>query len=211
MTLGERLTCLRKQKNLSQEEVANQLNVSRQTVSKWELDQSLPDFDKIMPICNLYEISSEELLTGTKNTKEETIIEETESEKRKQRKRASGIVTSVLSFFMAIVWIMTSIAAFKIHPVVGAGIFLLICGISTCMIIYTQMVYKRATTPKERKQNKLYKMIHEIASITTLIIYLVISFITHAWHITWIVWIIFALFMKIVKLILSLRGEEIDE
>ena len=66
MTLGERLTCLRKQKNLSQEEVANQLNVSRQTVSKWELDQSLPDFDKIMPICNLYEISSEELLTGTK-------------------------------------------------------------------------------------------------------------------------------------------------
>ena len=209
MTLGERLTCLRKQKNLSQEEVANQLNVSRQTVSKWELDQSLPDFDKIMPICNLYEISSEELLTGIQSQREEVM--DTDNEKKKQVKRARGLVTSILLYFVAVVWIMTSIAAFKIHPVVGAGIFLLICGIGTCMIIYTQMVYKKATTPKERKQNKLYKMIHEIASSVTLIIYLLVSFITHAWNITWIIWIVFALFMKVVKLVLSLRGEEIDE
>ncbi len=209
MTLGERLTCLRKQKNLSQEEVANQLNVSRQTVSKWELDQSLPDFDKIMPICNLYEISSEELLTGIQNKSE--VVEDTEIEKRKQVRRATGLVTSIFCYFIAIVWIMTSVAAFKIHPVIGAGIFLLICGIATCTIIYTQIVYKKALTPKEKKQNKLYKMIDDIASVTTLIIYLVISFVTHAWHITWIIWIVLALFMKIVKLILSLRGEEIDE
>ena len=58
MTLGERLTELRKKKNLSQEEVAEKLNVTRQTVSKWELDQSTPDFDKIVPICKLYNISS---------------------------------------------------------------------------------------------------------------------------------------------------------
>ena len=66
MSLGERLIELRKEKHLSQEEVADRLNVTRQTVSKWELDQSTPDFDKILPICELYGISTEELIEGTK-------------------------------------------------------------------------------------------------------------------------------------------------
>ena len=49
--LGEKLLELRKAKNLSQEEVAEKLNVTRQTVSKWETNQSTPDFDKIVPLC----------------------------------------------------------------------------------------------------------------------------------------------------------------
>ena len=47
MSLGQRLIELRKEKKLSREEVAGKLNVTRQTVSKWETDQSTPDFDKI--------------------------------------------------------------------------------------------------------------------------------------------------------------------
>ena len=47
MNIGEKLYELRKEKNLSQEEVAEKLNVSRQTVSKWETNQTTPDFDKI--------------------------------------------------------------------------------------------------------------------------------------------------------------------
>ena len=50
MSLGERLLDLRKKKGLSQEEIAGLLDVSRQTISKWETDQSTPDFDKIIPI-----------------------------------------------------------------------------------------------------------------------------------------------------------------
>lgn len=66
MSLGQRLIELRKEKKLSQEEVAGKLNVTRQTVSKWETDQSTPDFDKILPLCELYGISTEELITGKK-------------------------------------------------------------------------------------------------------------------------------------------------
>ena len=58
MSLGQRLIELRKEKKLSQEEVAGKLNVTRQTVSKWETDQSTPDFDKILPLCELYGIST---------------------------------------------------------------------------------------------------------------------------------------------------------
>ena len=46
MSLGERLLELRKSKHLSQEELAYKLDVTRQTISKWETDQSTPDFDK---------------------------------------------------------------------------------------------------------------------------------------------------------------------
>ena len=66
MDLGERLFELRKAKNLTQDDVAEKLNVTRQTVSKWETNQSTPDFDKIVPLCELYEISPNELLTGEK-------------------------------------------------------------------------------------------------------------------------------------------------
>ncbi len=49
--IGEKLLELRKKTNLSQEDVAFKLNVTRQTVSKWETNQSVPDFDKIVPLC----------------------------------------------------------------------------------------------------------------------------------------------------------------
>lgn len=67
MNIGEKLFELRKNKNLSQEEVAEKLNVTRQTVSKWETNQSTPDFDKIIPLCELFEISTDELLRGKKS------------------------------------------------------------------------------------------------------------------------------------------------
>ena len=63
---SERLLELRKNKKLSQEEVADKLNVTRQTVSKWETNQSMPDFDKIVPLCELYGITPNELFMGLK-------------------------------------------------------------------------------------------------------------------------------------------------
>ena len=64
MNLGEKLFELRRTKNLTQDDVAEKLNVTRQTVSKWETNQSTPDFDKILPLCELYGISPNELLKG---------------------------------------------------------------------------------------------------------------------------------------------------
>lgn len=62
MKIEDKLLKLRKEKWLSQEEVADRLKVSRQTISKWETGQNSPDFDKIVPICKLFEISCDELL-----------------------------------------------------------------------------------------------------------------------------------------------------
>ncbi len=61
MTLGQKLFDMRKKSGLSQEQVAEKLGVTRQTVSKWETDQTTPDFDKIVPISKLYNVSVNEL------------------------------------------------------------------------------------------------------------------------------------------------------
>ena len=62
MEFGNKLYELRKEKGLSQEELANHLEVTRQTVSKWELGDSTPDLDKLVLLAELFEISLDELV-----------------------------------------------------------------------------------------------------------------------------------------------------
>ena len=203
MTLGERLTNLRKEKHLSQENVAEKLNVSRQTISKWETDQSTPDFDKIVPLCELYDISSDELLTGIKTDKE--ILDDQVQNKYNPQKRALGIGVSVLLYFIAVAWIFVSIPYLKLDPILATAIFMVICGIATFIVIYTSMVYKSKEEIKEETDSKELKQIKSVLSIFTVIIYLGISFTTMAWHITWIVWPIYALIIEIIKLMMTLK------
>lgn len=61
MTLGENLQRLRKEKGLSQEEVAQALFVSRQSVSKWETDKAEPGVDNLKALANLYEVTLDQL------------------------------------------------------------------------------------------------------------------------------------------------------
>jgi len=62
MTLGEKIYELRTEKGLSQEAFGNMLGVSRQSVSKWETDQSLPELEKIVALSELFSVSTDYLL-----------------------------------------------------------------------------------------------------------------------------------------------------
>lgn len=62
MTIGEKITHLRNSCGMSQEILADKLSVSRQSVSKWEMEQAQPQIDKILLICDIFNISSDELL-----------------------------------------------------------------------------------------------------------------------------------------------------
>ena len=62
MTIGEKIIHLRNLKGFSQEALAEKLYVSRQSVSKWEMDQALPQVDKILQLCELFDISADDLL-----------------------------------------------------------------------------------------------------------------------------------------------------
>ena len=62
MKFNEKLIELRKAKGLSQEELGNELGVSRQTISKWELGQSYPDFQKLVLLSDFFNISLDKLI-----------------------------------------------------------------------------------------------------------------------------------------------------
>ena len=62
MTIGQKITNLRTRAEISQEQLAEKISVSRQSVSKWEMDQALPQIDKVLQICELFSISTDELL-----------------------------------------------------------------------------------------------------------------------------------------------------
>ena len=63
--LGDKLYQLRKDKGISQEELADKLGVSRQAISKWERGEALPDTDNLISIAKLYEVSLDQLVGNT--------------------------------------------------------------------------------------------------------------------------------------------------
>ena len=209
MTLGERLTELRKKKNLSQEEVAEKLNVTRQSVSKWETDESKPDFDKIVPICELYEISTNELLSGTKEEKEEQEVEVINKDNKK--KRALIISSAIFLYFLAIIWIIVSEVSFNLNEGFMVGGFFLLCAIATCLLVYQGIMLSTTITKKKKEKTVNEKRMDGVIELTAIIftiIYLLVSFFTGAWYITWILWLVFAAVEAIIKIIFSGKGED---
>ena len=77
MSFNEKLIELRKKEGLSQEELGYKLNVTRQTVSKWELGQTTPEMDKLTEISKLFNVSVDELI-GNSNTilNQNTVIQD---------------------------------------------------------------------------------------------------------------------------------------
>ena len=73
-TLGKRISEQRKIKGLTQEDLAEKLNISAQAVSKWENDQSCPDISILPELSKILGISIDELLTGEKSTPSVSIL-----------------------------------------------------------------------------------------------------------------------------------------
>ncbi len=85
MSFGKNLFHARKKSGLSQEEAAERLGVSRQTISKWELDETLPDIWQSKRLSRMYHLTLDELVDFDADVKEiEQIIEHT-SEKTEQK------------------------------------------------------------------------------------------------------------------------------
>lgn len=222
MNIGEKIFELRKSRNLSQEEVAEKLNVTRQTVSKWETNQSSPDFDKILPICELFEISTEELITGKKPKEKNNENEEMEKDVKEEKenltrdeiriKSAEIVSTSVFLYILDIVILVLSIAWLDLDPILVVSIFLILIAIATTRIIKHYMsIPKIQETKEEEEETELQKQINSIVYIISTIIYFLVSFGTYAWHISWIIFVIAALVCQVIKLFFMLNEKEDKE
>ena len=62
MSLGENLQFLRKRNDITQEQLAEKLNISRQSVSKWESDTAFPEMDKLMQLSEMFNCSLDDII-----------------------------------------------------------------------------------------------------------------------------------------------------
>lgn len=103
--IANKLTELRKAKGLSQEELAEKLNVSRQTISNWERCESSPDIDNFVELSKLYEISIDELLC-CKEEKKEPLYEELSIKKEENKKILFNVLLVTICFLCPIIGIV---------------------------------------------------------------------------------------------------------
>ena len=103
MELKEKLVDLRKKKGLSQAELAEAINVSRQAISRWEVGTAIPSADNLMWLSKFYEVSMDELMGVDTDDKQLTSKEPVFSKK-------IAIVLCVIAVFIGVAaWIMFSI------------------------------------------------------------------------------------------------------
>lgn len=206
MTIGDRLLKLRKEKNISQEDLANELDVSRQTISKWETNQSMPDFDKIVPLCNYFGITTDELLTGRKD-----IVEAKQDDVKSNFAR--NVAIAVMLYILSLVAMIICAAQFD-QPIIGVSLFFTLIACATGLLIYNGIYYKKESKEKPTtKRRTIIKQVTSIVDTLGLIVYLLWSFATGAWYITWVIWIIVGIVDQIIRLLftLSTNEENIDE
>lgn len=125
MNMADRIQYLRKNKGISQEELADKVGVSRQAVSKWESEQSTPDIERVILLSDFFDVTTDYLLKGI-----EPVLENTTE---KSDARIFSLVGSVLNFIGLVAAIM--IWNEEQTPIsVAAGLILMAVGIMLFVI-----------------------------------------------------------------------------
>ena len=137
MALSEKLYTLRRKSGLSQEQLAEQLNVSRQAISKWEAGQSIPESDKLLSISNYFHVSLDYLM---KEETQDTISEKeqinTSLQTGDRTRWLLGIVICIDGIVCLILWGLLSLfnpaasnqlSESSMISIDGNGIFLILC------------------------------------------------------------------------------------
>ncbi len=100
MELGNRIKELRKAQNINQDELAEKLFVSRQTISNWENDKSYPDIQSVLLLSETFGVSVDQLLKGDVEKMERIITEQTQTDINKMNTYAIGMVISMIAILI---------------------------------------------------------------------------------------------------------------
>ena len=143
MTLGSRIQSLRKEHNMSQGDLADALDISRQSVSKWETDTATPDLDKLLKLSEIFDISLDELVKGESPSPSEPQTTITAPEVQPvpvtiktglETRQIAGIILLCMAFIVVLV--CTIIGGFLVGFLFASPF--LVCGL-ICMFVKTHV------------------------------------------------------------------------
>ncbi len=138
--IGDYIREKRRVMSLTQKELAEQLNISDKTISKWECGNGLPDFGSLKPLCDALDISVNELLAGEDISSDTYAVKAEENimslfkenEKQKKGNKISIIMGVVFIGLAALLWIYliraTGVSAGRYFDVPSVVLLVLVCG-----------------------------------------------------------------------------------
>ena len=133
MELGNRIKELRKAKNINQDELAEKLFVSRQTISNWENDKSYPDIQSVLLLSEVFNVSVDQLLKGDVEKMERIITEQTHADINKMNTYAVGMLISIIALLIS-----TPVLAFTI----GFWFFIPFAVLFACTMYFATRIEK---------------------------------------------------------------------
>lgn len=152
MEIGNHISKYRKQKNLSQEELAEKIYVSRQTVSNWERHKNYPDIQSLLMLATLFEVSLDELVKGDLEEMEKEI-----EQSKIQTFNRYGVVLTILMMLM----ILSAMPLAYFWDWIGFGIWAIIA-------LVTLWVAFRVEKLKKQNDIQTYKEIEAFMNGKTL-------------------------------------------
>lgn len=115
MNLAEKLQQLRKRNNLSQEQLADKLGISRQSISKWESEQSAPEIDKIVQLSEIFGVTTDYLLKDIEECPANSVLSDKYKNPNSSSKRLRLIIATIcIAFSIISIFVMWVLS--KIYP-----------------------------------------------------------------------------------------------
>lgn len=146
MAFSENLQYIRAQAGVTQEQLAEQLEVSRQSVSKWESGASFPEMDTLLRICNLYDVNLDTLLRGSV---EESHISDTTRYDSHMNRFSLQIALSVFAIIAGVA-LMILLNALGLPEMLATAVFMLILTVSVVVLVASSIQHDNF-----RKKNPL--------------------------------------------------------
>lgn len=146
MTFGENLQFLRKRAGLTQEDLAEKMEVSRQSVSKWESNSAYPEMDAILRLCDLFGVDMDTLLRGDVSLRLGEDAAGYDKHMNAFSMAIAGGVGLILLGVTILVTLLTGLTAdaeVAVYPLVGTAILLIFIAISTAIFIVSGMGHDR--------------------------------------------------------------------
>lgn len=119
MNLAEKILNLRKQNSLSQEQLADKLGISRQSISKWESEQSVPELDKIVRLSEIFEVSTDYLLKNIEDSLDEKYPNNNDKKMSYSNRKIRLIIATIcISFAILSIFVMWIVSKINPAPIV---------------------------------------------------------------------------------------------
>ena len=166
MKFGDKLVGLRKKNRLSQEELAEKLGVSRQSVSKWESNNAYPETDKIVQICNLFDCSMDDLIN-----------DQITDLKQIERKEKNNITTYIDSFLEFITKTINMFGDMKFSSGLKCVIEMIIVGLLLALLGHILVGVSSTVISNLFSMLKVYNVIHTIVYSILAVVWFIIEFI----------------------------------